>query len=515
MTTAVQPGISPRDLVEAVFRRKMIVLITLPLVVLGAIVITAITAKRYDSEMKILVQNSRGNIVISAQQTTGSVVTEVTEQEINSELEILHSRDVLDAVVDPQWNAKPISERPAEEIRAHNKLVSDLESRLTADSGRKSNIITVSYQGTSPKESQQTLNRLQEAFLAEERVVKRPSGTSEFFAKEAESYGAQWEQATKDFVDFQQENHLVSLPDREDAVEKDISTQQGTIRLMDVGRRELSGRIDESERRLRDTPERQVTEDKTLPNQQAVQQLNTLVVELENKRTTLLNQYQPTDRLVVEINQQIDQTKEALVSAAISSAHEKTTDVNPSWQQVLTRSIQDRISRNALEEQRETAKRQLDTLQGELTRLQGLSVQYNELKSKVDDLKANYLLYTQKRDQTQIEDKMDAQQFQNVSIAEHPTFSYIPVSPKPLRTLALAIVTGLFLSFALIYLAELGRTTVVTPRELERASKFPVLTSVPVFPESIVAPRKHHTTITTVEQLNRMLNTFPYAGGKP
>jgi uncharacterized protein involved in exopolysaccharide biosynthesis len=513
MKSEIRSGVSARDFVETFFRRKQIVFITLPLMILAVAVIALVTAKRFESEMKILVQNSRSNIVISAQVTTAASVNDVTEQQINSELEILHSHDVLDAVADPTWSSKPVAQRTPQEVFTHNKLVTQLESRLTTDAGRKSNIITVVYQGTSPAESQQTLQRLSNAFIAEERYVQRPTGASEFFVQQAENYRRAWNDAEQNFVDFQQKNNLVSLPDQVASDQKDIDALQGQLRVMDTGLSEFQARLQESAVRLRETPERETTVEKTVPNQEGVQALNTLLVTLENKRTALLNQFKSDDRLVQEIDTQIEQTRTALETASRTNSQERTTDVNPAWQQMRIHVLQDEIGRKALEKQRDSVQKQLTSLQAELSRIQALSVQYNQLKSRVDDLKQNYAVYTQKRDQAQIEDKMDAQQLLNVTIAEHPTFSYIPVSPRPARDLLLALISGIFLSIGIVYVAELSRTTVVNPYEMEMASPYQLLATVPLLPPEAVdtLPCSHHIVVSNVEDLERLLrkNALP------
>ena len=407
-----------RDLIETGFRRRKIVFVTIPAVLSLVLLITLVSGKLYQSEMKILVQNARGNVVISADKSTASPASDVTEEQINSELEILHSRDVLDLVADPAWNAKPVTERTLEEINQHDKLLTKLEKRLVAESGRKSNVITVTFQGRPPQESQHTLTRLEPAFLNQERHLERPAGASDFFVQESDRYRQAWNEATQRFVDFQQAHQLVSLPDQEVSIQKDIVLLQAQLREMDTSLRELNGRLAATTRRLGDTPQRQVTETKTVPNQQSVQQLNTLAVTLENKRTTLLTQFKPDDRLVQEVEQQIRQTRAALEEANRTTAQEQTTDVNPAWQQLRTKSVQDDVTRQALVGQRAGVIQQLATLQGQLSNMQGLTGQFNLLKSKADELKENYQLYSQKREQAQIEDAMDARQLLNVTVAE-------------------------------------------------------------------------------------------------
>jgi len=477
--------------------------VTIPLVLLAVAAWTLLSGRLYQSEMKILVQNSRGNLVISAEKSAAAINADVTEEQINSELEILNSRDVLDVVVDPAWDQKPVNQRTALEVTAHDLKLTRLESRITTETGRKSNVITVTFQGSTPAESQDTLNRLVTAFLSKERRLERPSGASDFFVQQSERYRQLWNDATQSLVDFQRQHQLVALPDQEASLQKDIDALKTEQRTMEITLAELEGRLHSSATNLSQIPPRQATERKVVPNQQSVQELNSLVVALENKRTSLLTQFPPTDRQVQEIDQQLAQTRKALAAASATTSVEETSDVNPVWQALITHSVQDRVSRDALLEQHAAVTQQLNQLQAQLAKTQGLTVQFDELKSKADDLKEDYTLYTQKREQAQIEDAMDARQLLNVTIAETPTLSNVQVQPRPVRNLALGLLTGIVLSVALVYLVEMGRTTIVTPRELEAASSYPVLATIPMLSRSRLDAEdsKHHASLATSAEL--------------
>ena len=57
------------------------------------------TPRKYDSHASILVQNARSNVLITAGNTSGPTeMKDITEEELNSELEVLTSRDMLDEV---------------------------------------------------------------------------------------------------------------------------------------------------------------------------------------------------------------------------------------------------------------------------------------------------------------------------------------------------------------------------------------------------------------------------------
>src|ERR1700687_4378381 len=92
-------NLSARAAIEAFFRsRRLCFGVTLAVLALTALV-TLLTPKQYSSETKFLVQNARESVVVTPEQTSArNIANSVTEEQVNSELEILHSHDVLDPV---------------------------------------------------------------------------------------------------------------------------------------------------------------------------------------------------------------------------------------------------------------------------------------------------------------------------------------------------------------------------------------------------------------------------------
>src|SRR5580692_9019887 len=96
---------SLRPFVESAFRHRYLWQFVVVSVVGMTCALTFLTPKQYQSEMNILIQNARGAYQITPERTMGTVtVNEVTEEQINSEIEVLRSRSLANVVVSPQWN---------------------------------------------------------------------------------------------------------------------------------------------------------------------------------------------------------------------------------------------------------------------------------------------------------------------------------------------------------------------------------------------------------------------------
>jgi succinoglycan biosynthesis transport protein ExoP len=399
---------------------------------------------------------------------------------VNSELEILRSHDVLDPVADPAWEKLPANQRDASAIRRHEALLAAFDKRLEVEPVRKTNVISVSLRARDPEEARKSLQHLSDAYLEQHRRMERPAGASSFFAAEAERYRSAWNEASHELVDFQQEHQLFSLQQRETDIEGKINSAQGDLLTAEASLKELDARLAESAQRMHAMANRQTTQDKAQPNLQSMQQLTTMVTDLENRRTVLLTNYKAGDRLVRELDQQIAFTKAQLNDATTVKSHEVTTDIDPLWQQLRTAYAEADIGRRAAAARRAAVAAQLATLNQNLAGLQELDVRFNNLEEQVKERKENFELYAEKRDQSQIADEMDEQGLMNVVVAQQPTWSYQPARPKPLINALLGAVTALFLGFCAVYVAEAGRNTVATPRELDAASRYPVLATLSV-----------------------------------
>jgi uncharacterized protein involved in exopolysaccharide biosynthesis len=476
----VRPQMSARAAVEAFCRHWKLFSLFVFAILLITVVATFAAHKQFVSQMKFIVQNARENVVVTPQRTTSAnSVADVTEEQVNSELEILHSHDVIDPVADPSWPLLPANQRTQAAERAHEKDLTSFENRLNTQIVRRTNVIDISLVADTPEQAQTQLQQLANAYLAEHRRLQRPAGASAFFASEVERTRKAWNDATSQLVKFQQQRQVLSVADTSSFLDDQIHETENELFDTNANLRETDAQVSDLSRRLHQMPVRQVTQEKLTPNQLSSEQLDTLAVELQNKRIALAANYKPTDRLLLQLDQQIATVNNALNEAKTVPTREQTTDVDPAWQQLHSSYIQDQITREALSQRKMSLNSHLTTLRQSLNDLQNVSAQFNNLQSQANELKENYELYLQKRDQAQIEDAMDEHKLLNVAVAQAATLSFVPVHPRPKLNLALGTITAIFVGLCVVYFAESGRRTVSTPRELELVSRYPVLATIP------------------------------------
>ena len=253
-------------LVEALFRHVKLFLIVVSLVFALALCWIFATPHKYESHASILVQSARSNVVISAGNAdTPTDMRDVTEEQLNSEVEVLTSKDLLDEVVNPGWNRKPRTAYSHAALGEHEKAVGSLTRRLTANVARKSNVLLASITATTPEAAQDELKQLVAAFIARQRQISRPPGAAKFFAEQAERYRNQLAQAQMAMADFQSKQKLVNVNEREATLSGDLSTTENQRRDADVQMNDVKKRVEADMALLETLPSRQPTQERTTP----------------------------------------------------------------------------------------------------------------------------------------------------------------------------------------------------------------------------------------------------------
>src|ERR1700690_2916707 len=142
-------GFSLRDVLTILFRHKRVVVLSFLGILTGAVLAAVLHAPEYRASTKFLIERERLDPVISpGQTTTPENRGEVTEEELNSEVELIESGDVLRQVVvscglhQRKSFLKSLLGAGDEPTRIA-EAVKRLQSELKIEVVRKSNIISV------------------------------------------------------------------------------------------------------------------------------------------------------------------------------------------------------------------------------------------------------------------------------------------------------------------------------------------------------------------------------------
>ena len=473
-----KPSLSLRDGAAVLFRRKWLILTTLLTAVIVTAFVVSRTTDKYESRMKLLVKNMRADVPVTAAKDDSVSDNEISEAQINSEIELLKGRDLLEEVVKRVNLAKP--SEAGDEGKAVEEAVYKLEKDLRISPVKKANIIEVSYSSQSPETAALVLNQLAELYLEKHLKVHHPTGAFEFFQNQAEVHEQDLRQAENRFSNFQQQKGTVGITQQKELTLTRLVETKSKLKDLEGVIAETDKRIAALENQLSTTQKRIATQNRILPNQYSAERLNTMLIELRNRRIQLLTKFQPTDRVVVEVNEQILTTNEALQKATKTTANEETTDTNPLWQTLETELSKAKIDQAGRISLRKNLSEQVIQYQEQLTRLTGATAIHDDLARQVKQTEETYQLYAKKEEESRIGDALDKQKISNVSVAEAPITPLTPNKNERLIVAVIGLSIGLLFSFGSAFVSELLRETFYSPRELEAFTDIPVLATIPL-----------------------------------
>ena len=476
-----------RDLVSPLFRHRRLATMCFIAGLVCSVAAATLLSHKYESRMEVLVNRERLDPVVTTESTTQvpQMAPQVTEEEINSEVELLQSRDVLEKVVlacglqadvTDSWLTRllPWHIQGSEVSRAVEALGKQLKVKIVP----KTNLINVSYRSRDPKVAFGVLNILANLYLEKHVAVHRPAGSYEFFTKEAERYHEALQESEARLASFDTQEGLVA-PDEE-------RTNMG-LKLADsvAALHQAQQSIAADERRIRDvgiqmraTPARSTTQQVTNSADLLLQQLQGNLLTAQVNRGQLLMKYDPSYPLVQQVDQQIKQTQSAIEEAEKTKYVNQTTDRDPTYE-FLREDIAKTQADLASQKATATAlERTITSLREKMVDLDQKALKQADLVRENKANESNYLLYLSKREQERTSDALDKKRIANVALAIPPAIPALPVHSP-----VLIGIVGLFLSVAVgmgaAYLAEYMDPSFRTPAEVVEVLKIPLVVAIP------------------------------------
>src|SRR5271165_201606 len=455
---------TPRELAATLCRRPRLVAAAFGVVVVATMLYAAFSA-RYESQFKVLLRRGRSDPLASSLPPTTLDLTrpDITEEELNSEVELLRDEDLLKQVVKMARLLPantPESERPAAIEHAIRKLA----RRLDVVALKKSNLIQVRYKDTSPERAVRTLAALSTLYVQRHTNLQRPPGEILFFDQQTADYEKRLQQSEAELVRFTRSRGVVSA-----ALERDIALQK--LGEADAGYRQIDQDRVESEHRmaalreqLKAFPSRSVTLKRWADNPEVLEKMKTHLLELQLKRTELLGRYEPSYRPVQEIEREIAETRVSIAAEALTPVRDETTDKDPNYEWARMELEKTQVQWDGLRARQSAASSQVASLRMFAQKLQSDSLDQQDLLRTAKAEEDNYLLYLRKREEARIGDALDERRILNVAIVEPPV---APVLPEHSVVIYFLLALGFALAFSvgLAFTTEYFDPTIRTPDE--------------------------------------------------
>ena len=467
-----------RDILSTLFKHKLTILLTFVLItglsgVAVAYYVKFMVKPVYEARSLVLVKPGweNQNIDLSLDRRQSGINT---SELLATEVTILHSRELREKVIstlkpevifpDLARNMKP--GLPAAEGRARSAL-SRLDKNILARPVG-GNIIEVSFKGVSPAASAQVVNQLVGYYIDKRGDYYRNPKAFLFLEQKTEEYKQKLAEAEAKLQSFQDQTQIISFDDHRSF----LLTKQ----------REIADGRRENENQIAQLQETNAELERQLPNIQktsiaATEKMTDMdgrLFNLQLQEKELLSKYKEDNRLVANIREQIQMTKNYISTHGPGS---KLAPVDPAYQDLQKRISETKAQQSSLKIRQKGLDQQLEAVNAEINDFEPKESKYKQLLRDATDNEGKYKTYLAKLEEARIHDELDRQKMTSVSVLEPASTPLAPINPARPSGFYIGIVLflGIGGSLGLAFVLDRMSPGMSTPAQAEKRLNLPVL----------------------------------------
>jgi uncharacterized protein involved in exopolysaccharide biosynthesis len=474
------------DMLRILFGRKWSVVVIISAAVLSALVYRLlIRGESYELQGKVLVKIGREQAPPAMIFGDRPMVVGYREQDVNSEIGILGSREVLERVVDKLRLDLPSVEEPpqgwiarlrfeakglvrriknaqkelmiwiglAERLTPREEAVFLLSQSLKVEPMTESNILVVRQQTPVRKGSSTLLNTLLDCYVEFRVEAFRDPSAVDFLTEQCEQSRRQLEEQEKRLHDFEAENQIVAIDKQLEETMRQSEIAQSQLTEAGILLADASLKLEKfrSSAPLTQVPFASLGEfdERSYP-----ETLQKQLTELELERIRLMLTESSDGRISQNNRQQFD-----TLTGLISSHLQAVLDERRAEAELRSETLREwKRKEKSLHEARAT---------------------WHELDRDVRLKEESYALFAKKLEEAKATASLDKARVGNVAIVERAFDPIIPSGPRLSIFLGVALALGVLASLAWVSLLEFFDHRVHTEEVLHRNLSAPVLAVVP------------------------------------
>lgn len=477
-----------QDAVQAVFRRWKLILGAYIGIVLTTVLGVFVATPTYRASGKILLTTDRAEISTHGDRGTELLRTnQVDDGEMNSQLQILRSRELVESVLgemDAPEDAAPsvptqrswlrrTLRAPFELVRAAYRRLHGLEEvrdddprywrvrgvlrHLETSNQRPSNIIEVAFVSPDSGWAQEFVNRLMQGYVEQHARMNQISEAHDFFNEQSNLLRDKLAMSEGELRKARE--RAGSLAGQQAQVRERLNEFNADLARARIARVEQEQRVLYLERTLGAKGGRVATPE---------------LLELETKRAELIGKYRPDSERIRAIDDQIERLRRVISnydSVASAGSGDAGTDlVSARAALAALKGREDALVVAAAEYRRQAEF--LDSQSFDLARL--------ERQVKLDE--ESYTSYVRSAEQSRLSNAMDQSKLLRLRILEPAHRPMEAVAPRKGQIISFALLGGLLLSLGLGLARDHFDATVKSSADIRRYANLETLAVLPERP---------------------------------
>jgi uncharacterized protein involved in exopolysaccharide biosynthesis len=485
-----------------VVREKKIVLTVLGVVVAVVAAVTFSIPRTYRSEGKLLLRLGRENASLDPTTSLGQesmvAVPNSRENEINSVVEVLQGRTLLEKVAEAVGPATILGKDPGTSTR--DQAVRTLAQNLKVAPIRKTNLVQLSYQARSPEAAQKVLAAVIDLFQEEHIRLNRPPEIHDFFVKQTARLKDDLTQKESQLLDLKSSTGIASVSDQRVAIVKRLNRLQDDLLETEAARAAAASKIETLRKQLATLPEMRTSSQTNGVGNEGTDRMRDQFYALQLKKEEAAAKYTAEHPVMQHLEEQLAACRAILDRQAVTRT-QTTMTVNRQYEDTQKALLEEEPVLVAMQTKAATLRMQIADVRGELKVFGRDELEIAQLEREVDTMQTSYRKYVANLEQTCVDRALEAQRMSNISVAETAALDPRPVSPQRSTSLALGLLVGLFGGLgAAVAKDQLGRTPprphAESPKPAHAAEPKPAYTVVETIPYVVarqpvmVEPRK-------------------------
>jgi succinoglycan biosynthesis transport protein ExoP len=299
-----------------------------------------------------------------------------------------------------------------------------------------------------------------------------------FFEQQTKEANLHLEAAERKLREFAKDRQVVAAGAQRDLALQRMSELDSTYRRARVEVAETQERVSALQAKIAALPERSITQVRTADNPELLKSLKASLLDLQLKRTQLLTKFEPSHRLVREVEEEITQAQSAITAESLTPVRDETTDKNTHYEWAKSELEREEIELRGLQARTRQIAAEEASYRSMSRKLGEDAISQDDLESSERAARENYLLYVKKQEEARMADALDQQGIANVAIAEEPVAPALPVwSTWTVLCVGMvaASATGVVAAFVADYVDPVFRD----PEDVMACLQIPVLASLP------------------------------------
>jgi uncharacterized protein involved in exopolysaccharide biosynthesis len=490
-----------RDLLTIVFKRRRLIVSFFFTTVAVTALATFLVPPTYEATAAILVKKASAEVPLVAKDSSQLIISQVSEEDLNSEAAILGSRQAIEDVlhefrVDESWRRDGLVLRARSALAGllgsprlsyFDDMVLHLQKKVEVRPVRKSNILDISYRHGDAEWAARVVRALTERYITRRSQVYQSPQAVSFFDEETRTAAARLAKAEQALNAFSSEARVSvlglvgdpqSLAAEKEATLRRLADFERELGEASVLVRQQTERVAALEAQLASEPDR-LPSSLRLNQDPTTEELERALVTLQLKRDALVRDFTPENRQVRDVEEQIQAAQKRLKGAEERVASINRTEINPIHQGVKAQALSARADLTGARARYESLRTQVASQRQQLDQLTQKSLTMDGLRRETKAAEEAYLLYQRKHEEARISAAMDQQRIVNVAIAQPAKRPLRPVSPRKSLNLLLGLLLGAIGGLGLAFVAEFFDHSFTSGHDLEVRLGIPLLGAIP------------------------------------